>query len=317
MVTPGICLACRIRPSVSIVVVCALPASKGLNVEVFSVDETGIEAVIAPFLRPQSDFLSLLARTLKKLEKKKEKAPIDRNPGYVEAVYDLAWDDTFWKHFQDGGGDTACLWGPRQFVMGSMGIKRAYLLLIYRIIEKLAPRTVLEVGSGNGLNLLLLANRFPDIRFAGIELSANGVSSAKAMAVAPLPSYLERFSPQPLLTREAPNVTFEQASAVQLPYDDNSFDLVLTVQALEQMEAVRSQALSEIARVARRNTVMVEPFKEWNEDGLRRLYIESAGYFRGAICELPQYRLRPIATRADYPMKITIGVPLVVASKEL
>ena len=77
---------------------------------------------------------------------------------------------------------------------------RARLLLLMRAIGWLRPRTVLEVGAGNGVNLMVLACRYPEIRVAGLELTASGVAVAReTQALAPLPSVLQRFAPEPLV----------------------------------------------------------------------------------------------------------------------
>jgi tRNA G46 methylase TrmB len=39
-----------------------------------------------------------------------------------------------------------------------------------RVIGHVRPRSVLEVGCGNGINLILLAGNFPDTEFARVEL---------------------------------------------------------------------------------------------------------------------------------------------------
>ena len=59
-------------------------------------------------------------------------------------------------------------------------------------------------------------------------------------------------------------IRFCQGNAPSLPFADGEFDLVTTVLALEQMERVREQALAEVARVACRHTLMIEPFREVN-----------------------------------------------------
>jgi hypothetical protein len=87
----------------------------------------------------------------------------------------------------------------------------------------------------------------------------------------------------------------------------------MTVLALEQMERIRPAALREIARVARRHVVMIEPFRDWNSDGHRPSYIKRHDYWSGAIDELSSYDLTPIAATADMPQKLTFRAGIVVA----
>ena len=49
------------------------------------------------------------------------------------------------------------------------------------VLAELKPRTVLEVGCGNGINLLSLADAFPDVKFTGLDLTAEGIAAAKKL----------------------------------------------------------------------------------------------------------------------------------------
>ena len=70
-------------------------------------------------------------------------------------------------------------------------------------------------------------------------------------------------SPEPLLSRTAhQKITFMQGNAAELPFPDRSFDLVYTVHALEQMDEIAPKALSEIARVAKKRVIFIEPFRD-------------------------------------------------------
>jgi hypothetical protein len=52
---------------------------------------------------------------------------------------------------------------------------------------------------------------------------------------------------------------------------------------------VRDKALSEIARVAGRQTLMIEPFRDVNAGLWSRLNVRRRDYFRGSIAELRGY----------------------------
>jgi hypothetical protein len=80
------------------------------------------------------------------------------------------------------------------------------------------------------------------------------------------------------------------------------------------MERIRAAALSELARVARRWVVMIEPFADWNADGHRRAYIQQNDYFAARTDELSEYGLTPIVVTADMPNKLSFRAGLVVAS---
>jgi SAM-dependent methyltransferase len=194
---------------------------------------------------------------------------------------------------------------------------RARLLILMRAIDFLRPRTVLEVGAGNGLNVLLLACRFPEIRFAGLELTAGGVAMARGVQAEPtLPLPLQRFAPEPLRDVSAHRgVELHQGSAARLPFGDSAFDLVYSSLALEQMEEVRRDALAEMARVSAAHTMMLEPFLECNAEGLPHDYLVAYDHFRGAVSELPGFGLDPLVVTDDVPSEIWLQPCLVICRK--
>ena len=42
---------------------------------------------------------------------------------------------------------------------------------------------------------------------------------------------------------------------------------------------------------------MIEPFRDWNESGIRRDYIIANDYFSASVADLAAYRLQPIYAR--------------------
>lgn len=243
-----------------------------------------------------------------------------RDQRRIAEIYDDAWTSKRLAPYAMEPRPTAgAAWQYGDAVMfaTSAGGARARLLVLMRAIALLRPRTVLEVGCGNGLNLLVLSCRFPDVTFAGVELTEGGVAVARAVQRdAELPAVLQRFAPEPLVDPTAHRrVAFQQGSAARLPCGDASVDLVYSSLALEQMEQVRSQALAEMARVTARHTVMLEPFWDCNDSGLRRDYLATRDHFRGRIDELPAYGLDPILITDDLPGEIWLQPCLVICRK--
>ena len=215
------------------------------------------------------------------------------------------------------GGFTPWVWRDRRVMASDVGATRFRQLLLIRMIEKLRPRTVLEVGCGNGINLLLLAGRFPEIRFTGVELTAAGHQAARRLQEqAVLPAGLQAFAPLPLADVQAfRRIDFVQGNAAKLPFAEQSFDLVYTVLALEQMERIREQALREIARVTARHTVMIEPFRDVNAALWPRLNVFRRDYFRGGIDDLPQFGLHPVRVLDDFPQEAFLRACAVICEK--
>jgi len=185
-----------------------------------------------------------------------------------------------------------------------------------RMEENIGPAGALEVGFGYGLNLLVLSMLFPSIAFSGVELTRSGVEAATALAAAAsTAAVLAPFAAAPLRDPEAPRrLSLREGGADALPLPDKSVDMVITVLALEQMERVRHAALAELARVARKHVVMIEPFADWNREPHRRGYIGQHDYFAASVDDLHRFSLNPVVATADMPNKLQFRAGLVVAS---
>jgi SAM-dependent methyltransferase len=151
-----------------------------------------------------------------------------------------------------------------------------------------------------------------------VELTRAGHEAARALQQeARLPEHLVRFAPEPLRDLSAfRRIDFRLGNAASLEFAQQSFDLVYTVLALEQMERLRERALAEIARVTRRHYFGFEPFLDVNASGWERLYVLGRDYFRGRIEDLAQYGLTPQWALRDFPQERFLKACAVLAHKE-
>ena len=289
-----------------------------------AIDPAAIDAAMQPFLVSDGDALrwqtevarrwaSTVARTLTGRESRREK-------GTIEQEYRDAWSAGY-QRYRLGRDDLKPKpweWRGRKLLLDPAAATRLRTVMFAAVIDALKPRRVLEVGSGNGINLLSLAGAYPDIAFTGLELTREGVDQASlAQRDNETAQIVRAYSP--LETRDPSaieRIAFVQGDASAMPFEDGSFDLVMTVLAVEQMESIRSAALSEIARVARGHVLMLEPFREMNASGLRRLYATSRGYFRGSIDELAGFGFDPLWATSDFPQEAFLGTALVLSAKK-
>jgi SAM-dependent methyltransferase len=70
-----------------------------------------------------------------------------------------------------------------------------------------APRRVLDVGTGTGAAARLAGSRYPEAEVVGVDVAERMVDEARRLT-------------------ESPRVTYRAADAERLPFDDASFDLV-------------------------------------------------------------------------------------------
>lgn len=287
------------------------------------VDQAAIDAAMAPFLVTGSEadwrrglhrrVRRALLRSLGRLTgKSRDRTSIDKE-------YSAAWSAGY-DRYRPGRNNLKGVpwtWRKKHLLLDMAAAARLRALFIATVVEELRPASVLEVGCGNGINLFSIAGAFPGIRFTGIELTREGIAQAKAAqrdeaALARFQSY----SPLPMRDRSAlSRIDFVQGDAGALPFGDGSFDLVLTVLAVEQMEGIRDRALREIARVSGSHVLMLEPFREANTSLLRRVYIYSRDYFRGSIGDLSGFGLEPLWATADLPHEAFLGVALALFEK--
>ncbi|HVO04183.1 MAG TPA: class I SAM-dependent methyltransferase [Candidatus Cybelea sp.] len=218
----------------------------------------------------------------------------------------------------DAAADARSLWrwGERRSFAASSGGTRLRVLLLAQAIALLKPQRVLEIGCGSGINLLLLAGGFPETAFTGLDLTPERIATAKQLQAqnTALPLHLQTFAPFPLADPTAfRRVTFQTGDAAALPYTDNSFDLVITVLALEQMQRILRPALRELARVAAGHAFMIEPFHEANATGIARRYVIAQDYLQARITTLPRHGLHPLWATADLPQEAFMRACAVLA----
>lgn len=136
-----------------------------------------------------------------------------------------AVQDEFWTR------DKAGRRGPNHPVVRALFEPRAQWLA--SLVENPSESRVLDVGCGNGFLTVPLARYFGE---------AVGVDSSEAMLAI------------------HPGEHTVCASADALPFEDNSFDLVVASHLLHHLDApCRERAVNEMGRVARRAVVCYEP----------------------------------------------------------
>lgn len=116
--------------------------------------------------------------------------------------------------------------------------------------------SVLEIGVGEGHVYERVAARFPDADVIGVDLPHEGLE--------------ERW--------EQRGVKGVFADAADLPFEDDSFDLVLAIEVLEHMPQPEA-ALAELARVGRGSAILSVPLEPLWRIGnmLRGRYLRNFG----------------------------------------
>ena len=293
------------------------------------IDATAVSAAFAPFVCASAtarDYDELTRHLRRKALKKAarrlwsgEGGLKSRKKDIILDEYESAWSRGHAEYDLSAGCKRPEPWihGERRFLADRAGVPRYRSVIIAAAIRALKPRRVLEVGCGNGINLLLLANAFPEVSFTGLELTEAGNRVAREIQKdETLPPALAAYVPEPQLDTQAfRRIDFQRGDATRMPFRDGEFDLVFTVLSVEQMERVRDAALTEIARVSGGHVLNLEPFREANRTWWRRMHVQVRDYFKGSIGELPRYGLEPLWASMDFPQEVQLGAALVLSRK--
>lgn len=186
--------------------------------------------------------------------------------------------------------------------------------ILTRLVDVAGAGRVLEVGSGRGENLVLLALRRPGLDLTGIELTAAGVAASRELASAVPPELSAAAGVTPGEAEEAAlgRIDFRQASAFELPFEDDAFDVAFTCLVLEQIPDEYPKALVEMRRVTRGYCAFLEPFADANGP-VGRSYLRSVDYFRARTKEFEPFGLEPVYFTRKIPQKLHFGTGLLVA----
>lgn len=118
--------------------------------------------------------------------------------------------------------------------------------------------TVVEFGSGDGRNLMLLKRLFPELRFVGLELSPVSVELARRAA----------------LQFGIAEVEFHAANAcdaASLPATVHNADLAFSCHALEMMPRIFTGAVANMLRLSSGGVLFLEPTPELWPSNVRGL----------------------------------------------
>lgn len=120
-------------------------------------------------------------------------------------------------------------------------IQKFLITNFYKTFIKLAksvnPTSILDVGCGEGFSLNKLNENNIGEKLEGVDYSKEAISIGKKLF---------------------PNLSLKQDSIYNLPYKDNTFDIVLSTEVLEHLENPK-KALREILRVSKKYILVSVP----------------------------------------------------------
>jgi ubiquinone/menaquinone biosynthesis C-methylase UbiE len=111
---------------------------------------------------------------------------------------------------------------------------------LVEIIKSNSPKTILDVGCGEAFNSEIILKNI-DTQITGIDLDEGAIEMAK---------------------KRVPDATFQTGSIFELPFEDNSYDLVLCNEVLEHISNPHI-AVKELLRVSKGTVIISVPHEPW------------------------------------------------------
>ena len=169
------------------------------------------------------------------------------------------------------------LFGRPRGILGRLGgIIMAYAnescgVWVAELLQIEPSDSVLEVGFGPGVTIQYLSRLAPTGRVAGVDPSLEMVAQARTRNAAAISSG---------------RVNVQVGSAERLPFDDNSFDKVLTINSM-QVWSNRAAGLREVYRVMKPNARVALGFTIYSgqrSEGLLET-LTAAGFANAKVAE--------------------------------
>lgn len=182
--------------------------------------------------------------------------------------------------------------------------------------------SVLEVGSGNGANILALAVMHPEIKeWHGVELTPEGVAAAKGALASPPLAFLGKVTglPSKEITERLSRaeINFIQGDMTRLPFEDGIVDVAFSCQAIEQLPDTYVDAFKEAGRVSKKYAFFLEEFKEAQRNMFEKIHLKNVNYFRASYRELEKLNFTVLAFEKFplRPLHYGLGFVSAVVSK--
>jgi ubiquinone/menaquinone biosynthesis C-methylase UbiE len=193
------------------------------------------------------------------------------------------------EHGQVPTGNTYDKYGSKNPIVRMM--MRGFDAAMVELLDRAAPREVLDVGCGEGIQTERCAHHLGQVPFMGVDLND--------------PKLAAHWE-----TRSRPGLAFRDAQADRLPFDDQAFDLVMSLEMLEHVEDP-DKALAEMSRVARQWVLISVPREPlWRALNLMRgAYVGDLGNTPGHIQHWSLRTFKRLAARYGTIEEVRSPIP--------
>ncbi len=166
-------------------------------------------------------------------------------------------------------------------------IKNYYASCISKLIVITNSQKILDVGAGELTTYYLIKKILDKKKYSIIKPYCLDLSLKRLMIG------------KNFLNSIGQNIDIVQSDAQNMPFDDNSFDLVYTCHCLEQVPQIFEKCIREMLRVSKKYLILIEPSYELSND-ITRKHIFKKNYIKinnkilnslKKICIYKRYRM--------------------------
>ena len=175
--------------------------------------------------------------------------------------------------------------------------KNGLIKILSRKITENNISSVLEVGSGGGLNLMFLAPMFPNVTFIGLEPTESGVRITNEFINSPPPEFEDAYKIRKLKNTKIIKGSILDTEAVR-ELENYKFDLVYTSAVLEQLHNYVDVAFENIFKLTSKYFLFFEEWLEANYLIENYLTLVNSDYFRISWNYLNRYKEIEIVERS-------------------
>ncbi len=233
-----------------------------------------------------SIFISIFSvKNIKKFFKKFFKIPIQERT--IKKQFDLIYSHFRQRFNLDYAFDVNVIYylNNKPAILNKFELWKIVIQEFGDILRSLQPKSILEIGSGTGKNILSLAAMLDIDKCVGLDLAENGVRLSKELTNDPpldFLGYLTMIDKEKIREKlKNTQIEFVQGDMRDLSmFPDNSFDVVFSYAAIELISQDYDQVFKEVYRVTKKYAVFYEGFNEYNSM-IQQIYRRRKNYFMG------------------------------------
>ena len=220
-------------------------------------------------------FQLILSKFLRKLFSKFK----DKEVNTVRADYNIIWSNkNYFPKISSLKSKQILFYKNNYYEKDIWEERKIFFEVLKNQIVDSRPKSILEVGCGNGIIINSLARNFLDLNFNGIDLTETGIKVSQSLKNNKnYGDKIGNFFIKDYPKKNINNINFKNVSISEMT-EDKKYDLCYSTLALEQMRSVQNEAIDKITKVTIQRIVLIEPFQYANKSLISKAYCKVKDY---------------------------------------